>query len=137
MRLDGLPLAIELAAARVRALTPQALLRRLEQRLKLLTGGPRDAPARQQTLRGAIDWSYALLAEPQQRLLTRLSVFVGGCDLEAAEAVCDFDGRLGLDVLEGISSLIENSLLVEQDDPRGEPRYSMLETIREYAEREA
>jgi predicted ATPase/class 3 adenylate cyclase len=133
VRLDGLPLAIELAAARVRALTPQAVLRRLEQRLELLTGGPRDAPARQQTMRGAIDWSYTLLTEPQQRLFARLSVFVGGCELEAAEAVCDFDGRLGLDVLEGLSSLIENSLVVEWDDPRGEPRYSMLETIGEYA----
>jgi len=132
-RLDGLPLAIELAAARIRALTPQALLGRLEQRLKLLTGGPRDAPARQQTMRGAIDWSYALLSEPQQRLFSRLSVFVGGCDLEAVEAVCDFDDRLGLDVLEGISSLIENNLLAKQDDPRAEPRYAMLETIREYA----
>jgi predicted ATPase/class 3 adenylate cyclase len=133
LRLDGLPLAIELAAARVRALTPQALLPRLEQRLKLLTGGRRDAPARQQTMRGAIDWSYTMLSEPQQRLLSRLSVFVGGCDLEAAEAVCNLDGRLDLDVLESISSLIENSLLVERDDPDGEPRYSMLETIREYA----
>ena len=132
-RLDGLPLAIELAAARVRVLTPQALVRRLEQRLKLLTSGSRDAPARQRTLRGAIDWSYALLSEPQRRLFSRVSVFVGGCDLDAAEGVCDFDGRLGLDVVEGVSSLIENSLLVEQDDPRGEPRYSMLETIREYA----
>jgi predicted ATPase/class 3 adenylate cyclase len=134
LRLDGLPLAIELAAARVRALTPQTLLPRLEQRLKLLTGGRRDAPARQQTMRGAIDWSYTMLSEPQQRLFSRLSVFVGGCDLDAAEVVCDFDGRLGFDVLEGISTLIESSLLVEQDDPRGEPRYSMLETIREYAD---
>jgi predicted ATPase/class 3 adenylate cyclase len=133
VRLDGLPLAIELAAARVRALEPAALLRRLDERLKLLIGGPRDAPARQQTLRGALDWSYALLSEPQQRLFARLSVFVGGCDLEAAEAVCDFDGRVRVELLEGISSLIENSLLVEQDDPRGEPRYSMLETIHEYA----
>jgi predicted ATPase/class 3 adenylate cyclase len=133
VRLDGLPLAIELAAARVRTLTPQALLRRLDQRLKLLTTGPRDAPPRQQTMSGAIDWSYAMLSEPQQRLFSRLSVFVGGCDLEAAETVCDFDGRLGLDVLEGITSLIESSLLVERDDPYGEPRYSMLETIHEYA----
>jgi predicted ATPase/class 3 adenylate cyclase len=132
VRLDGLPLAIELAAARVRALPPQALLGRLEQRLNL-TGGALDAPARQQTLRGAIDWSYALLSEPQQRLLARLSVFVGGCDLEAAEAVCNFDGTVAPDVLEGISSLIENSLVREQDDPGGEPRYSMLETLREYA----
>jgi predicted ATPase/class 3 adenylate cyclase len=133
LHLDGLPLAIELAAARVRVLTPQALLRRLEQRLNLLTGGPRDAPTRQQTMRQTIDWSYTLMSEPQERLLTRMSVFDGGCDLEAAEAVCDSDSRLGLDVLEGISSLIENNLLVQQDDPRGEPRYSMLETIREYA----
>lgn len=133
VRLDGLPLAIELAAARVRALTPQALLRRLEQRLDLLIGGPLDAPARQQTLRAAIDWSYALLDQHEQRLLSRLSVFVGGCDLEAAEVVCGLDGRLGLDVLESISSLMENSLLVERDDQGGEPRYWMLETIREYA----
>jgi predicted ATPase/class 3 adenylate cyclase len=133
VRLDGLPLAIELAAARVRVLTPQALLRRLGQRLRLLTGGPVDAPARQQTLRGAIDWSYALLSESEQRLLSRLSVFVGGCDLEAAEAVCDAEATFGLDVLEGISSLIENSLVREQGEPRGEPRYSMLETIHEYA----
>ena len=132
-RLDGLPLAIELAAARVRALTPQALLRRLEQRLTLLTGGPRDAPPRQQAMRRTIDWSYTLLSEPEQRLLSRLSVFVGGCDLEAAEAVCDPDGKLGLDMLESISSLIANSLAHAHLDPCGEPRYSMLETIREYA----
>jgi predicted ATPase/class 3 adenylate cyclase len=132
-RLDGLPLAIELAAARIRALTPQALLSRLGQRLELLTGGAHDAPVRQQTLRAAIDWSYALLSESQQQLMSRLSVFVGGCDLEAAEAVCDSDGGLGLEVLEGMSSLIENSLLFRQDDLRGRPRYLMLETIREYA----
>jgi predicted ATPase len=132
VRLDGLPLAIELAAARIRALTPQALLRRLEQRLKLLTGGPRDSPARQQTLRRTIDWSYTLLTDPEQRLFPRLSVFVGGFDLEAVEKVCDSDSRF-VDVLEGVSSLIENSLLVQQDDSRGQPRYSMLETIREYA----
>jgi predicted ATPase/class 3 adenylate cyclase len=132
VRLDGLPLAVELAAARVRALSPQALLRRLEQRLTLLTGGRLDVPARQQTLRAAIEWSYALLSEPQQRLLSRLAAFVGGCDLESAEAVCD-DCTLGLDVLEGVASLIENSLVRKQDDPDGEPRYFMLETIREYA----
>jgi len=133
VRLDGLPLAIQLAAARVRALTPQALLSRLEQRLKLLTSGPLDAEARQQTMRAAIDWSYALLSGPHQLLLSRLSVFVGGCDLEAAEAVCDFDSSVGLDVLEGISLLIENSLLVQHEESRGESRYSMFETIREYA----
>jgi predicted ATPase/class 3 adenylate cyclase len=132
-RLDGLPLAIELAAANIRALTPQALLRHLQPRLKLLTGGPLDAPERQRTLRNAIGWSYALLSEAQQRLLSRLSVFVGGCDLEAVEAVCAFDARPDQGLIEGIVSLVSNSLLIEQDDSRGEPRYWMLETIREYA----
>ncbi len=133
VRLDGLPLAIELAAARIRALPPQALLRRLDERLDLLTRGAADAPARQQTLRAAIDWSYALLSEGEKRLFRRLSVFAGGWDLDAAEAVCDFDGTLGIGVLDGISSLIENSLVREQDDPEGEPRFSMLESIREYS----
>ncbi|HEU5099778.1 MAG TPA: NB-ARC domain-containing protein, partial [Roseiflexaceae bacterium] len=87
-RLDGLPLAIELAAARVKLLPPQALLARLDQRLKLLTGGARDAPARQQTIRATIDWSYHLLDEGEQALFARLAVFVGGCTLEAAESVC-------------------------------------------------
>ena len=130
VRLDGLPLAIELAAARVRALPPQALLRRLEQRLELLTGGALDAPARQRTLRAAIDWSYALLDEDEQRLFGRLSVFAGGCDLEAAEAVCEADG---LEILDGIASLVEKSLVRGHDDARAEPRYSMLESIHEYA----
>jgi predicted ATPase len=130
VRLDGLPLAIELAAARVRMLPPQAILQRLDQRLKLLVGGARDAPARQQTLHGAIDWSYRLLPEPEQRLFADLSVFVGGCTLEAAEKVC---GRDGADVFEGLSSLIENSLLRQIEGEDAEPRFLMLETIREYA----
>jgi predicted ATPase/class 3 adenylate cyclase len=133
VQLDGLPLAIELAAAQIRALSPQALLRHLEQRLKLLTGGARDAPDRQRTLRATIDWSYGLLNEAEQRLFCRLSVFAGGWDLNAAEDVCDFDGKLGIDVLDGISSLLDKSQIREHDDPLGEPRYSMLETIREYA----
>jgi predicted ATPase len=133
VQLDGLPLAIELAAAQIRALSPRALLRHLEQRLRLLTGGARDAPERQRTLRATIDWSYGLLNEPEQRLFCRLSVFGGGWDLDAAEDVCDFDGKLGIDVLDGISSLLDKSLIREHEDPRGEPRYSMLQTIREYA----
>ncbi|MHB8573802.1 MAG: ATP-binding protein, partial [Dehalococcoidia bacterium] len=133
MRLDGLPLAIELAAARVRALPPAALLARLEQRLPLLTGGRRDMPARQQTLRAAIDWSYALLEPAEQRLFRRLGVFAGGCTLELAEAVCNADGDLVLDVLDGMSSLVEKSLLRAGDGQAPEPRYRMLETIREFA----
>jgi predicted ATPase/DNA-binding SARP family transcriptional activator len=131
--LDGLPLAIELAAARLRLLPPQALLARLGQRLKLLTGGARDLPARQQTLRGALEWSYQLLEEPEQRLFGRLAVFVGGCSLEAVEAVCVPGGELGIDVLDGLTSLVEKSLLREREGLDGEPRFWMLATIREYA----
>ena len=131
-RLDGLPLAIELAAARIRLLSPETMLARLERRLPLLTGGARDLPARQQTLRGAIAWSYDLLDEPEQRLFRRLAIFVGGCTLEAAEAVCDAGGELGLDVLDGVASLVAKSLLRREEGPGGEPRFGMLETIREY-----
>lgn len=126
-RLDGLPLAIELAAARVRLFPLKALLARLDSRLKLLAGGARDLPSRQQTLRGAIDWSYSLLREDEQRLFARLGVFLGGWTLEAAEAVC---GE-GLDVLEGLASLVEKSLVQRSEE--AEPRFSMLETLREYA----
>ena len=132
LRLDGLPLAIELAAARVRLLPPGALLARLEKRLPLLAGGPRDLPARQRTLGDTIRWSYELLGGPEQRLFRRLSVFVGGCTLAAVEAVVGpADG--GTEVLDGVISLVDKNLLrrVEQED--GEIRLAMLETIREYA----
>jgi DNA-binding NarL/FixJ family response regulator len=132
-RLDGLPLAIELAAARIKLLPPQALLARLERRLPLLTGGPRDAPARQRTLRDTIAWSDDLLSEPERRLFHRLGVFVGGCTLEAADAVCNVDGDLGPDILDGLGSLLDNSLLRQEPGPGGEPRFMMLETVREYA----
>ena len=133
VRLDGLPLAIELAAPRVRALTPAALLRRLDQRLKLLTGGAQDLDERQRTLRATIEWSHDLLLEDEKVLFARLGSFVGGCRLEAAEALCDPDGSLETDVLDGLGSLLEKSLLRRREDPDGEPRFWMLETIREYA----
>jgi predicted ATPase/DNA-binding XRE family transcriptional regulator len=132
VRLDGLPLAIELAAARIRLLSPKAMLTRLEHRLPLLTGGSRDLPARQQTLRKAISWSYDLLDERDQALFRRLSLFVGGYTLEAAEKVVDAAG-LGIDVLDGAASLVSKSLVRQDDGPEGEPRLSMLETIREFA----
>ncbi|HET9494723.1 MAG TPA: tetratricopeptide repeat protein, partial [Chloroflexia bacterium] len=132
-RLDGLPLAIELAATRTRLFTPQALLARLQDRLKLLTGGARDLPARQQTLRTAIEWSYDLLDPPEQRLLRRLAVFQGGRTLEAIEAVCDTEDDLEIDVVEGVSSLVDKSLLVVREGVGGDLRYIMLETIQEYA----
>jgi predicted ATPase/class 3 adenylate cyclase len=125
-RLDDLPLAIELAAARVKLLPPSKLLERLEQRLPVLTGGARDAPARHRTLRAAIDWSFELLGDEDQALFVRLSVFAGGFSLEAAEAVCDAS-------LDGLASLVEKSLLAQGESPEGEPRFSMLETLVEYA----
>jgi len=131
--LDGLPLAVELAAARVRALAPEAMVARLGSRLRLLTSGPRDADERQRTLRAAIQWSYDLLPPNEQTLFGSLSVFVGGCRLEDAEAVCDSGGALGMDVLEGVASLVDKSLLRRRVDPDGESRYGMLETIREFA----
>jgi predicted ATPase len=133
VRLEGLPLAIELAAPWMRTLTPRALLRRLDQRLPLLTGGARDVDERQRTLRNTIDWSYGLLLEPEQELFTRLGVFVGGCRLEAAEGVCGPDGKPNRAVLDGLDSLVEKSLLFRRTDSDGEPRFRMLETIREYA----
>jgi predicted ATPase/class 3 adenylate cyclase len=129
VRLDGLPLAIELAAARIRALPPLALLDRLGERLGLLTHGPRDAPARQQTLRAAIDWSYRLLSEPEQRLFGQLSVFLRSWGLEGAEAVSDPD----VAVLDVLGCLVENSLVRQTEAADGGARYFMLETIREYA----
>jgi predicted ATPase/class 3 adenylate cyclase/Flp pilus assembly protein TadD len=130
-RLDGLPLAIELAAARVRILPPQALLRRLGNRLQLLKGGPRNLPNRQQTLRKTIDWSYDLLTEEERTLLGRLSVFTGGSTLEAIEEICDPEG--GLEALERVESLLEKSLLRREDGTGEELRFAMLETLQEYA----
>ena len=132
-RLDGLPLAIELAAARVRFLPPHALLERLGSRLKLLTGGPRDLPARHQTLRNTIDWSYSLLEPGEQTLFARLAVFVGGSTLDAAEAVCNANGDLSIDPFEGVALLVDKHLLQQVEGPTREPRFGMLETIREYA----
>jgi predicted ATPase/DNA-binding XRE family transcriptional regulator len=129
-RLDGLPLAIELAASRIRLFPPQALLQRLSRPLLLLAGGARDAPVRQQTLRGAIDWSYQLLSPDEQRRFARLSVFAGGWTLEAAEAICA-DGD-GLGVLEGMASLVDKSLV--RQEGADEPRMGMLDTLREYAQ---
>ena len=131
-RLDGLPLAIELAAARVRLLPPHILLTRLDRRLPLLTGGPRDLPARQQTLRDTIGWSYDLLPADDRRLFRRLAVFVGGWDLTSAELVCGGDGW-DLDVLAGLGSLVDKSPVRQREAPDGEPRFSMLQTIREFA----
>ncbi len=134
VRLDGLPLAIELAAARMKLLPPQALLARLGQSLQVLTGVSRDVPARQQTLRNTIEWSYNLLDASEQRLFRRLSVFVGGCTLEAIEAVYTaLDGNQGAgQLLDRIASLIDKSLLQQTEQEGEEPRFAMLETIRTY-----
>jgi predicted ATPase/class 3 adenylate cyclase len=129
-RLDGLPLAIELAAARVKLLSPGAMLSRLQHRLSLLGSGSRDLPARQQTLRGAIGWSYDLLDPADRDLFACFSVFAGATDLESVEAVC---ASAATDVLESLSSLVDKSLIRRRDAPDGEARYRMLETIREYA----
>lgn len=132
-RLDGLPLAIELAAARIKLLTPSAMLARLESRLNLLTGGARDLPTRQQTLRNTVEWSYGLLNADEQTLFRRLSVFSGGCTLEAVEAVCNTKSDLGLDVLDGMASLVDKSLAQQVDHVDKETRFVILSTIREYA----
>ena len=148
-RLDGLPLAVELAVGRIRLMKPQEMLERLERRLPLLARGARDLPARQQTLQGTITWSYDLLDESEKVLFRRLSVFVGGCTLESAEAVCNLEvdplagselalnavkgQALEIDVLEGIASLVDKNLL-KQDEVKGDSRFVMLETIREYGQ---
>jgi predicted ATPase/DNA-binding winged helix-turn-helix (wHTH) protein len=132
-RLDGLPLAIELAAARTRLLSPNAILDRLQSRLHLLTGGARDLPERQQTLRNTIDWSHDLLNDSEQKLFRRFSVFTGGCTMEAAEAVCNTNRDLGIDLFDGLSSLVDKNLVQRADHHDSEARFRMLETIREYA----
>jgi non-specific serine/threonine protein kinase len=128
-RLDGLPLAIELAAARLKTLSPAELLHRLDQRLPLLAGTRRDAPQRQQTMRNAIAWSYDLLTPGEQALFRRVAVFVGGCTLDAIEAIAH---DLELDVLDGITSLVDKQLLRQHEATTGETRYDLFETIREY-----
>jgi predicted ATPase len=140
-QLDGLPLAIELTAARSKLFAPEALLARLTAqqpggmtgRLALLTGGPRDVPARQQTLRATIDWSYRLLSSEHQQLFTRLGVFAGGWTLEAADAVCNANGDLPGAALDELQVLVDHSLVQQEPGPAGEPRFSFLETLREYA----
>ena len=131
-RLHGMPLAIELAAARIKLLSPEQIVERLEGRLALLTSGSRDVPERQQTLRGAIAWSYELLQPGLQRLLDRLSVFIGGCDLELAERVCGPSDELGIDALDGMATLVDQSLL-RSEEVGDSVRFVMLESIREYA----
>jgi predicted ATPase/DNA-binding CsgD family transcriptional regulator len=131
-RLDGLPLAIELAAARTRHLPAPTLLRHLERPLPILTGGPRDQPIRLQAMRDAIGWSYDLLAADEQAFFRRLSVLAGGGSLGAVAAVASGAGEIGLDVLDGVRGLVEQSLLIQTEAPPGEPRYGMLETIREF-----
>src|SRR5947209_5332611 len=131
-RLEGLPLAVELAAARIKLLPPQALLHRLEHRLEVLTSGAQDLPARQQTLRNTLQWSYDLLCAEEQRLFRWLSVFVGGFTLEAATAVCNSGSEPPLDVLAGVASLLDKSLLLPTEQEGEEPRFRMLETLREF-----
>jgi predicted ATPase len=129
-RLDGLPLAIELAAARSKLLPPETMSRRLDRALDLLVGGAQDLPGRQRTLRATLEWSHGLLDDAERRLFARLAVFAGGWTLDAAEAVCGGDG---LDVFETLASLVDESLVRPLRRPTGEPRFRMLETIREYA----
>ncbi len=131
--LDGLPLAIELAAARIKLLPPQAMLGRLERRQPLLADGRLDLPARQRTLESTIEWSHGLLDEGEQRLFERLAVFAGGCTLHAVEAVASMEGDPPMAVLETLEALIDKSLLHCEEGVDGEPRFAMLETIREYA----
>ncbi len=132
-RLDGLPLAIELAAARIKLLPPAAMLARLPSRLQLLTGGSRDLPVRHQTLRATLGWSYELLNAAEQKLFRRVSIFASGCTIEAVEAVCNAANDLEADPLDVIASLADKSLLQQSEPPEDEVRFSMLETIREYA----
>ena len=129
-KLDGLPLALELAAARVKLLTPQAILKRLDHSLRLLTGGPRDVPARQQTMRGAVAWSFDLLNPEERAVLRRLAVFSVGCTVDAAEAVCATGDEA---MIETLGSLVEKNLIRHREQADGESRFTMLEVVREYA----
>src|SRR6202041_1873314 len=131
-RLDGVPLAIELAAARVRALSLTEILGSLHDRFRLLTGGSRTAVRRQQTLRASVDWSHALLTEPERVLFRRLAVFLGGFDLDAAQAVACGNELERYQVLDQLTLLVDKSLVVA-DDSRGRTRYRLLETVRQYA----
>ena len=132
-RLHGMPLAIELAAARIKILSPEAILVRLDHQLDVLAAGARDLPVRQQTLRGAIAWSYDLLDEGGRRLLDRLSVFASGCDLASAEAICGPAADIGGEVLDGLMALVDQSLVKVEEMPDGEPRFRLLDTIRAFA----
>ncbi len=132
-RLDGLPLALELGATWLRVLSPAAVAERLASGRSLVEGGGRDRPARHQTLRAAIEWSHDLLQPAEQGLLARLGVFAGGADLDAIQAVCAPEQDLGLDVLDGVTALIEASLVQPVDTDRGAPRFRLLETIRAFA----
>src|SRR5204863_7002327 len=132
-RLDGIPLAIELAAARVKVLSMAQLAARLEDCFRLLSAGGRAVVPRQQSMRATIDWSYALLAEPERALFRRLSVFAGGWILEAAEAVCAGAGLAGDEVLEALAHLVDKSLVVVQTQDGGPVRYRLLETVRQYS----
>src|SRR5262245_33625970 len=132
-RLDGIPLALELAAALVRVLPPRQLLARLDDRFRLLTSGDRAAPPRQQTLRATMEWSYALLTEPERRLFARLAVFSGGWTLEAAEAVGAGNGVGETDVLDLLARLVDQSLVIADEASGGTARFRLLETVREYA----
>jgi predicted ATPase len=132
-RIDGLPLAIELAAARLRLLSPKQLLSRLNKRFDILTGGLRDLPERQQTLRSAIDWSYNLLTEAQKRLFCRIAVFSGGWNIDEVEAVCNLNGDLGSSALQALEALVDCSLVSASDGIDGLPRFGMLQSLRDYA----
>jgi len=132
-RLDGLPLAIELAAARTRILAPEALHARLTKSLGVLTGGARDLPARHRTLHDTIVWSYELLSPAERTLFARLAIFAGGWTLEVTEAICDPNGATGVDTLDGMEALVAQSLVWRTQESDGEPRFGMLETIRAFA----